>query len=94
MNRIGHVNRMFNERKVSQLFNNNRHGSPLRQRPKIGGILYKQVIINAKLHTGKKSQKAERTGRSPLRSRRSALDRSAIVKEEEQKIIFHCFLNL
>ena len=66
MDWIGHVKRMVSIRKISQLFNNIPHRSPLRQRPKIGGILYKQIVINAKLRIGKRSQKAERTGRSPL----------------------------
>jgi hypothetical protein len=90
LNWIGHVKRMFRKRNVSQLFKNNPHGSPLRQRPKIDGILYKQVIINAKLQIGKRNKKAERTGRSPLRRRRSATDCSAI--EEEEEYLF--FINL
>jgi len=36
---IGHVKRMVSKRKVSQLFNNIPYGIPLRQRPKISGIL-------------------------------------------------------
>ena len=92
LNWIGHAKRMFRKRKVSQLFKNNPHGSPLRQRPKMDGILYKQVIINAKLQIGKRSQKAERTGRSPLRRRRSAMDCSAIEEEEEEDLFFIIFL--
>jgi hypothetical protein len=42
------------------------------------GNMYKQTVIDAKLKTGKRSQKTELTGRSPLRRRRSALDCSAI----------------
>jgi len=32
-----------------------------------GGIVYKQVLINAKLEIGKIGQKTELIGRSPLR---------------------------
>jgi len=31
------------------------------------GSVYKQILINTKLKTGKRSQKTELTGRSPLR---------------------------
>ena len=49
-NWIGHVNRMDGKRKVSQVFNNNPQGSRLRGRPKTdGGIVYKQILIHAKL---------------------------------------------
>ena len=41
-----------------------------------------QILVNAKLQTGKGGQKSELTGRSPLRKRRSALDCSAIEEEE------------
>jgi hypothetical protein len=92
LNWIGHVKRMVSKRKASQLFNNNPHWSPLTRRPKIGGILYKQVIKNAKLKIEKRSQKAERTGRSPLRRRRSALDCSAIEEEETEYSFFIIFL--
>jgi hypothetical protein len=43
-----------------------------------GGTEYKQVLINAKLRTGKRGQKTELTERSPLRRREFALDCSAI----------------
>jgi hypothetical protein len=42
------------------------------------GTVYRQILINAKLRTGKRGQSTELTGRSPLRRRRSALDCSAI----------------
>jgi hypothetical protein len=45
-----------------------------------GGTVYKQILINAKLQTG---QKTELTGRSPLRRRRSALGCIAIEEEGE-----------
>jgi hypothetical protein len=41
--------------------------------------VYKQILINAKLKTGKTGRKTELTGKSPLRRRRSALDCSAIL---------------
>jgi len=54
---IGHVD---SKRKVSQIFNNNPQGSRLRGRPKTdGGIVYKQVLINAKLQIGMRGQKTE-----------------------------------
>jgi hypothetical protein len=43
-----------------------------------GGIVYKQILINAKLQIGKRGQKTELTGKSPLRRRTSALDCSVI----------------
>jgi len=46
--------------------------------------VYKQVLINAKLQVRKRCQKAELTGRNPVRWRRAALDCSAIEKEEEE----------
>jgi len=54
-----------------------------------GGIVYKQIRINAKLQIGKRGQKTELTGRSPLRRRRSALDSSPI--EEEEDIVLQNF---
>jgi len=46
------------------------------------------MLINAKLQTGKKGKKkTERTVRSPLRRERSALDYSAIEKEEEKMMM-------
>ena len=32
-----------------------------------GGIVYKKILINAKLQIGKRGQKTELTGRSPLK---------------------------
>jgi hypothetical protein len=43
-----------------------------------GGTVYKQILINAILQIGKRSKKAELTGRSPLRRGMSALDCSVI----------------
>jgi hypothetical protein len=40
------------------------------------------MLMNAKVQTGKRSQKPELTGRSPLRRGRSELDCSAIEEEE------------
>ena len=44
--------------------------------------MYKQILINAILQIGKRAQKTELTGRSPLRRGRSAVDWSAIEEEE------------
>jgi hypothetical protein len=76
---IGHVKSLENKRKVIEVLNNTPRGSRLRGRPKTdGGIVYKQILINAELHIRKRVQRTELTERSPLRRRRSALDRSAI----------------
>jgi hypothetical protein len=48
-----------------------------------GGIVYKQILIDAKLQTGKRGQK-QLTGLSPLRRQRSALDCSAISKKKKK----------
>jgi hypothetical protein len=78
MNWIGLVTRMDSKSKVSQVFNSNSQGSRLRGRPKAdGGIVYKEILLNAKLETGKRSQKAQLTGERLLMRRKSALDCSA-----------------
>jgi len=43
-----------------------------------GGTVYEQILINVKLHVGKRGDKTELTGRSPLRRGRYALGCSAI----------------
>jgi hypothetical protein len=50
--------------------------------------VYKQTLRSVKLTTGKKGQKTELTGRSPLRRRRSALDCSATEEEEDLQETF------
>ena len=45
--------------------------------------MYKHILINAKLQIGKRGQKTELTGRSPLRKQRSTLDCHASEEEEE-----------
>jgi hypothetical protein len=45
---IGHVNRMISKRTVSEVFGYNPQGSRLRI-----GIVYKQMLISAKLQIGK-----------------------------------------
>jgi hypothetical protein len=59
LNCIGHVNRMDSKIKLSDVFiNNNPQGSRLKRRPKIdGGNVYKQILISAKLKTGKRGKK-------------------------------------
>jgi len=47
--------------------------------------VYKQLLINAKLKTGKRGQKTELTGRSVLKRRRSALGCSAIKKRRRRR---------
>jgi hypothetical protein len=39
-----------------------------------GGTVYRQILLNAKLQTGKRGQKTELTARRPLRRRKSVLD--------------------
>jgi len=86
MNWIGHVDRIGSKSYVSQVFNNNSQGSRLRGQPKTdGGVVYKQILLNAKLETGKGSQKTELTGGRLLRRRRSALDCCANEKEEDDE---------
>jgi hypothetical protein len=57
-NWIGYVNRMDGKRKISKVFNSNPQGNRLIVRPKTdGGTVYKHVLIDAKLQTGKGGQK-------------------------------------
>jgi len=70
---------MDSKRKVSQVFNNNPQGHRLRGRPKNRWWNCVQTDINrCKIENWKERSKIEMTGRSPLRSRRSALDCRAI----------------
>jgi hypothetical protein len=79
LNWIGHVNRKDIKRKVSKASNNNPQGSRLKGRPKTDGVIvHKQILISAKLQIGKRGQKRNLDGISPLRRRRPALDCSAI----------------
>ena len=58
VNSIGHVNVMDSTRKVSQVCNNNPQGSGKGDDQKTdGGTVYKQILINAKLKTGKRGKK-------------------------------------
>jgi hypothetical protein len=52
--------------------------------------VYKHIFINAEFQIGTRSKKTEQTGRGPLRRQRSALDFSAIEKEE---VCLFCFTN-
>jgi len=48
---------MESKRKVSQVFKNNPQRSQQRGRPQTyGAIVYKEILINAKLNTGKRGQ--------------------------------------
>jgi hypothetical protein len=68
-------NTMDGKTNVSRIFNNNPQGSRQRGRPKAEGVtVSKKILISAKLQTGKRGQKTELTGRSPLKRRISALD--------------------
>lgn len=59
---------MDSKRKVCQVYNDNRQGSQLTGQTKTGGgTVYKQILINAKLQIGEWGQKAELSGRSPLK---------------------------
>jgi hypothetical protein len=59
LNWIGHVSRMDGNRKGSQVFNNNPQESCLRKKKKKteGGIVYRQILRNAKLQIEKKKKK-------------------------------------
>ena len=60
LNWIGHVNRMDNNRKVNQVFNNNPHSSRLRGCPKNnGGTVYKHILINVKLQIQELKNRAD-----------------------------------
>ena len=54
LNWVGRVNRMGSKRKGRQVFNNNRQGEDDQNTD--GGIVYRHVLINAKLNTGKRGQ--------------------------------------
>jgi hypothetical protein len=49
--------------------------------------VYRQILTDEKLKTGKKCQKTEQAGRSPLRRPRSTMDCSAIYKDELEEEI-------
>jgi hypothetical protein len=60
-----------------------RETQSVNNKKKRSGTVYKQILINAKLKTGKSGQKAELTRRSPLGRQRTGLDHRAIEDEEE-----------
>jgi hypothetical protein len=49
-------------------------------------LTVKQILINSELKTGKRCQKTQLTGRSPLIRRRSALDYRAVQEEEAEEL--------
>ena len=75
---IGHVNRMDKERKVYNIFYNQIQGTRVRGRPK---NLWMDCVLsdikNAKLQTGRSSQRIEEYWGGPLWRQRSALGCSA-----------------
>jgi len=87
---IGHVNRMDSKSKVKeskrkaiQVFTNNPQGKSTKRMTKKQMVkLCTNIFINADCQIGKRSKKTEQTGKGPLRRQRSALDFSAIEKEE------------
>jgi hypothetical protein len=86
------VNTIDGKTKVSQVFTNNPQESRLRRRPKTeGGTMSKNILISGKIKIGKRRQKKEVTGRSPLRRRISALDCSAIEEEGKEAVIYLYF---
>jgi hypothetical protein len=57
LNWIGHVNRKNSKRKVSQVFNKNPQGSRIIGQPNVdGGTVYKHLLTNTKLQSGKRGQ--------------------------------------
>ena len=86
LNWIGHVNTMDSKRKVIKVHNNNPRGSRIRGLLKTdGGIVYKQILIIAKLQIGKGGQKTELIVRSPLRWERSAWEDDEEEEEEDDE---------
>jgi len=70
LNSIGNVNRRDSKTKVIQLFKNSHQGNGLRDDQKTDdGIVYKQILIRAKLRNGKRGKTTELTGSSSLRRR-------------------------
>ena len=67
--------------------------APFKIKKTAGGIMYKQILINPKLQTGKRGQ-TELTGRSSLRWRKSALDCSGIEEGAEGGLQFFNLLSL
>jgi hypothetical protein len=47
--------------------------------------VFRQTLIDATLHIGKRGQKTELLGRGPLRRRRSTRDCRAVEEEEEER---------
>jgi epoxyqueuosine reductase QueG len=80
-----HVNRVDSKRKVSQVFNYNLNGSRIRGRSKNRWLKCIQKDIKNVKEVGKRGQKTELRGKSPLRRSRSALDCSAIEEEKEEE---------
>jgi hypothetical protein len=56
--------------------------------------VYRQILTDEKLKTGKKCQKTEQTGRRTLRRRRSTLDCSATYVDELEEEICLIFLKV
>jgi hypothetical protein len=50
-------------------------------------LTVKEIITNSELKTGKRGQKTQLTGRSPLIRRKSALECSAVQEEEAEEIL-------
>jgi streptogramin lyase len=57
LNWIGHVNRKDNKRKISQVLNNPLGKSPERMTKTDDGTVYKRILMDAKLKTGKRGRK-------------------------------------
>jgi len=95
---IGHLNRMDSKRKLSQVFNNNSQGRRIRGRPKNKCWKYIQTVINkCKVQIGKRDPATELTGKSPIRSRRTAVDCSAIEELhmlQYLRVLCQCVTNL
>jgi len=76
---ICHIKRMDSKRQESRVFNNNPPGSRLRGPPnKRWRNCVKHILVVTKLDIGKVVQKTNLTGRSPLRTGKSALSCNAI----------------
>jgi hypothetical protein len=61
LNWIGHINRMDSKIKVTQILNSNAQGRRLRGQQNGWWNRYRQILINAILRIGRRSQKTELT---------------------------------
>ena len=86
LNCFGHVNRM-DSKKITVKYLTITSGKSINNAKTYGVTVYKYILINAKLKTGKKGQETELIERSILRKRTSTVDSSGIEEEEEETMV-------